>query len=213
MYNYCWDYFPARLHSTKEIIFFLENINNIQKIIHDNPSDLTNYIFGGIYHPYVISDSNHFMNKKINRNINNIIIEISSRKVNYYKNIPLNHYYSKNEHRYDLVEKIITDNEIEDDLNMIIKLCKKIYNENIKIHIIPHLNLKKKSDNDYIFERNQFVTLLEHICNKLNIKIHNIGKYIESNNRDSYLDDYMADSTHYSKDYDKIKYFLISKIN
>ena len=49
MYSYEWKYFSARLHTTKEIIFFLENINNIQKIIDNNPLDLTNKIFGDIY--------------------------------------------------------------------------------------------------------------------------------------------------------------------
>lgn len=37
MYGYKWDYFPARLHSTTEILYFLDNINNIETIINDNP--------------------------------------------------------------------------------------------------------------------------------------------------------------------------------
>jgi hypothetical protein len=81
MYGYDWDYFPARLHTTREIIHFLENINNVRNVIDNNPSVLSNFIFGHIYHPGVIIDSNKFMNKNINKNINKIIMEISSRKV------------------------------------------------------------------------------------------------------------------------------------
>jgi hypothetical protein len=217
MYGYVWDYFPARLHTTKEIIHFLKNIDNIKNVIDNNPNELTNYIFGGIYHPQVINDSTNFINKNINKNINKIIMEISSRKIMYYNDIPLNYFYSQEsniEKQYNLVEKILTDEEIDCDLNYIIKLCKSIFNENIELHIIPHLNLKTKSTLDYICERNNFVNLLEYLCNKYNIKIHNIGKYIENNNNnnDCFLEDYMLDSTHYSKDYDKVKSFLSNEI-
>ena len=213
MYDYDWDYFPARLHTTKEIIFFLENINNINNIIESNPSELTNFIFGDIYNPVVINDSKIFIDKSINTNINKIIIEISSQKVMYYNDIPLNYFYSQDsKEQYNLVEKILTDEEVENDLNYIIKLSKSIFNENIDCHIIPHLNLKTRATFDYIPGRNEFVNLLESLCNKYNIKIHNIGKYIENNNNDSFIEDYMNDSAHYSKDYDKITLFLINEI-
>jgi hypothetical protein len=211
MYDYKWDFFPGRLHTTREIIFFLENINNIEKISIDNPDNLTNLIFGDIYHPGVINDFKKFINKPINKNINKIILEISSRKVMYHNDIPLNHFYSFRNKQYNVV-KILSDEEIELDLYYITKLCKTTFNENIEIHIIPHLNLKTKKNNDYIFERNNFVNLLEHLCNKYNIKIHNLGKYIEKINNESFLEDYMSDSTHYSKDYDKIQEFLIGEI-
>ena len=95
MYGYNWHYFPARLHTTKELIHFLENIDNIKNVIDNNPNGLTNFIFGDIYHPQVINDSTNFINKNINKNINKIIMEISSRKVMYYNDIPLNYFYSQ----------------------------------------------------------------------------------------------------------------------
>ena len=120
MYGYDWDYFPGRLHSTREIIFFLKNINTIEKIINDNPSDLTNSIFGDCYHPAIINQTKQFMNKNINTNINKIIIEISSRKIKYYNNIPLNYFYTPINTQYNIVEKILTDEEVDYDLNYII---------------------------------------------------------------------------------------------
>ena len=73
MYGYDWDYFPGRLHTTREIIFFLENMTNIKNVINNNPPELANCIFGDIYHPGVINDANKFMNKNMNTNINKII--------------------------------------------------------------------------------------------------------------------------------------------
>jgi hypothetical protein len=219
MYGYAWDYFAPRLHTTKEIIHFLENIENIENVINNNPSDLVYQLFGGITNPCVINDYNRFIQTPINKNIKKIILEISSRKIYYYNNIPLNWYYMHYETdslnlicKYNLKYVYISDEDIENDLKYIIKLCKLIFNENIEIHIIPHLNLKIKSTSDYIFKRNNFVNLLDVLCNKYNIKIHNIGKYIENNNNDSFLEDYMSDKTHYSRGYDKVKLFLINEI-
>jgi hypothetical protein len=214
MYDYEWDYFPGRLHTTREIIFFLENINNINSIINSNPGELTNTIFGDIYHPAVINDSLNFINKNVNKNISKIIMEISSRKISYYNDIPINYYYSRDyKEQYNLIDKILTDEEVEDDLIRLISLCKSVFNKNIEIHIIPHLNLKTKSSLDYIYDRNDFINLLVYLCEKYNIKIHNVGKYIENNtNNECFLEDYMEDLTHYSKYYEIIKAFLINEI-
>jgi len=217
MCGYKWDYFPARLHTTKEIIHFLENIDNIKQIIDDNPSDLTDFIFGDIYHKSVKPNSNKFINKNINKNIDKIIFEICSRKIMYYNDIPLNNYYltirGKDKiNKYNITEKILTDEDIENDIKYIIKICKQIFNENIDIHIIPHLNLKTKVSNEYIQGRNELVILLEDLSNKYNLKIHNIGKFIENNNDNCFLEDYMSDSTYYSAYGREIKQFLITEI-
>jgi hypothetical protein len=115
--------------------------------------------------------------------------------------------------KYDLKYVYISDEEIENDLIYIRNLCKSIFNENTELHIIPHLNLKSKALLDYIDERNTFVILLEHLCKKYDVFLHNVGKYIESLNGDTcFIEDYMADSCHYSKDYGKVKLFLINEI-
>jgi hypothetical protein len=222
MYGYDWEYFPARLHTTREMIFFLENINNIDTIINDNDSKLTNFIFGDIYNPGLVNHSKKFIhrftNKNANKNINKIIMEVTSRKVVYYKDIPLNYFYIHNrgfgsqKQTYNLVDKKLTDEEIDCDLQYITNLCKQIFNKNVEIHIIPHLNLKTKSTLDYISDRNNLVSLLERLCNKYNIKIHNIGKYIENNYTDIYLEDYMPNLTHYGNNYEKIRTILTNEI-
>jgi hypothetical protein len=49
-----WDnFFPARLHSTKEIIYFLENINHIKQILNSHSNNISNIIFGDIFHKSV----------------------------------------------------------------------------------------------------------------------------------------------------------------
>jgi hypothetical protein len=62
----------------------------------------------------------------------------------YYNDIPLNHFLLlKYRNSYKLTEKILTNAEVETDLKRIIELCKSVFNENIEIHVIPHLNLKQ----------------------------------------------------------------------
>lgn len=220
MYHFGWESFISRLHTTKEIIFFLENTSNLKQVIDENPIELTNFIFGDIYHRELKDKSIEFINTYNNyKNKKKIILEICSRKVFYYNNIPLSHYYTVTKGNNDLIdkytlkEKILTDEEIENDLICIVQLCKKVFNENVEIHIIPHLNLKTKNTNDYIPDRNTFVNLLEKLCQKYEIKIHNIGKYIENYDPNCYLEDYMSDSTHYSKGFDKVMEFLNNEIN
>ena len=219
MKKYDWSYFPGRLHTTKEIIYFLENIENIETIIEKNPIDLTNLIFGDIYHRRIKEKSIDFFNnnKKI-QPYNKLIVEICSRKIYYYNNIPLNFHYTSIQNsniikKYNLKEKELSDKEIKNDLKYIIKLSQKKFNPFIQIHIIPHLNLKLQSNNEYIQKRKKLVDLLEHLCIKLNLKFHNIGKYIEYDlTKKAVLENYMKDGTHYSFGYEEIKSFLIKNI-
>jgi len=215
MRGYEWNYFPARLHTTKEIIYFLENIDNITNIINNNPQDLTNKIFGDIYHPSVIDSSTRFL-QTFDKNIKTLILEISSRKIFYYNNIPLNYYYVSSTpaliDKYNLKSVVLNDIEIENDLENIICLSQQIFHKNIEVHVIPHLNLRTHKLCDYIPDRNIFVNLLEQLCIKKNIHFHNIGKYIENIDNSSFIEDYMSDSTHYSRGYDLVKRFLIENI-
>jgi len=221
MNGYDWSYFPEIIQTTKEIIIIQENIENIENIINKNPSDLTNLIFGDIYHPCVKKSSKNFIiNYKYNHNISEIykefVLEICSRKIYYFNDIPLNYYYTKRNQsiikKYKLKEKILTNDEIEQDLKYIVKLSKK-FHHSAKINIIPHLNLKLKSTQQYIQKRNELVNLLGDLCIKLNLVCHDIGKYIEHEvQSNEFLEDYMKDGTHYSLNYNLVKLFLKTRI-
>ena len=93
------EHFPARLHTTKEIIYFLENIENINELIKLHNNELINIIFGDLFNPAIIDDANIFLNTKINiKIIQNLFLEISSRNIYYYKNdIPVNAYYTNDD--------------------------------------------------------------------------------------------------------------------
>jgi len=217
-----WTFFPARLHSTKEIIFFLENINNIIDIINNNSDNLTNLIFGDIYHPSVIKLSKDFFAKKYDwTNYDKIILEITSRKCYYYNNIPLNFFYTQKKlatlDKYTLKYVELSDDEIAIDLKFIQILTKNVFHKNCIIHIIPHLNLNTKSTNQKIAGRNELVILLHKLSGDLGFKIHDIGKYIEeinsgSSNSSIILETYMSDSTHYSHGFDLARQFLQKSI-
>ena len=60
--------------------------------------------------------------------------------------------------------------------------------------------------------RKELVDLLENLCNKYSINFHNVGKILENSYDIVYLQDYMSDGTHYSKDISKIKSHLIECI-
>ena len=90
----------------------------------------------------------------------------------------------------------------------------EVFNTNIEIHIIPHLNLKSSALNSYIPKRQELVRLLESICTKFQIKFHDIGKFLETldNPDDKILEIYMRDSTHFSYGYTFVKSFLVDRI-
>jgi hypothetical protein len=47
-------FFGGRLHTTREIIYYLENMHDIQSIVDSNPTELTNIIFGDLLNPQVV---------------------------------------------------------------------------------------------------------------------------------------------------------------
>jgi hypothetical protein len=218
MYEYEWEFFPPRLHTTKEIIHFLEHIDHIQEVIDANPRELAFHIFGGFTHPTVREELIRFFNTPFNKDTKKIILEICSRKLYYYNNVPCSWYYVHDtdpDHlipTYHLQYTYLSDDDIDQDLKRIVELCKEKFHETVEIHVIPHLDLKTKTSGTYIPERHRFVKVLETLCEKYGIPIHNVGAYIESFDSESFLEDYMSDSTHYSKNYDKVKAFLIRTI-
>ena len=221
MSEYKWNFFPGRLHTTKEIIFFIENIDKVKSIIDSNPGDLTNLIFGDIYHPDIKEDSEKIIQSLSlcdKKEIKKLILEISSRSLYYYDKVPLNAFYTKKyiteQDNYDLKLVQLSDLEIENDIKHILELSKRVFNNDVEIHIIPHLNVKSSTLNNYIPKRQELVRLLELICIKFSIKFHDIGKFLETfhNPDDEILELYMNDSTHFSYGYTLVKSFLVDRI-
>lgn len=221
MYGYKWEFFPGRLHTTREIIFFIENIDKVKNIIDSNPSDLTNLIFGDIYNPDIKENSEKIIQSlsvSDKKEIKKLILEISSRSLYYYDTVPLNAFYTEKyiteQDNYNLKLVELSDLEIENDIKHILELSKRVFNNDVEIHIIPHLNLKSSALNSYIPKRQELVRLLESICTKFCIKFHDIGKFLETFHvpDDKILEIYMKDSRHFSYGYTLVKSFLVDRI-
>ena len=221
MYGYKWEFFPGRLHTTREIIFFIENIDKVKNIIDSNPSDLTNLIFGDIYNPDIKENSEKIIQSlsvSDKKEIKKLILEISSRSLYYYDTVPLNAFYTEKyiteQDNYNLKLVELSDLEIENDIKHILELSKRVFNNHVEIHIIPHLNLKSSALNSYIPKRQELVRLLESICTKFCIKFHDIGKFLETFHvpDDKILEIYMKDSRHFSYGYTLVKSFLVDRI-
>lgn len=211
-------YFPPRLHTTKEIIYFLNNINKINELQKIYNNDLLNIIFGDCYHESVKKQFTKFV-KNINSYVNFINIfcaEISSRKLYYHDDIPINYFYTTDEliTKYNLKYHILTDDELKNDIIEINNLVKNIFNENTQFIVITHVDLKLKTTNDYIMDRHVFVNLIETICYQLSIKCINPSLYFQQNDIFYFGDVTKNDTTHYSKKGKQMIYkHIIKSIN
>lgn len=220
MYLHDWDYFPARLYTTREIIYFLQNIHNINDSVSNVPGILINYVFGDMFNPGAFIHQEQMSleslsRKFIEKNKDNftdytdVILEISSLKLYYYKDIPLNAFYVDFINKYvniiddfHITSKELTHSEVIDDLIIIKDLVRKIFN-NAKITIIPHLNLKSVRTNGYIKNRENLTNMLSIITNELKISFFNVGEYLENLNPGIFLETCMPDSYHYIERYEK----------
>jgi hypothetical protein len=182
--------FPPRLHSTKEIIYFLENYDKIELTTPD-----IDYIYADIVHPGVIRDSVEFIKKSntIFNNVDTLVIELCSRKVCIINNIPYSDY--KNNGKF--TSSVLTYDDIKNDLVYIKRLIQNKFNIN-KLLVISHVSLPLKQSNMYINDREQLCTDLENICNELTIDFINPGKlYTNVMNTNLFLEDVLPDTIHY----------------
>ncbi|WP_296866291.1 hypothetical protein [uncultured Methanobrevibacter sp.] len=185
-------HFPARLHTTKEIINFLNNYNKIDLKMVD-----ANYIFGDLVHPICKNDSIAYCNNMnhIFDSVTTIFLEITSRKYILnnglvYNNYYFNFYNSNNDKKIS----IIGDEELFSDLLHIKYLLKNKFGIE-SIVVIPHINLML-DNGEKIVGRDNLVSSLERICKILNIEFLDINKAFPEG---SYFKDFAPDSKHYSK--------------
>ena len=182
-------HFPARLHTTKEIINFLNNYNRI-----DLNMDDANYIFGDLLHPIVRKKSitycynaNHIFDS-----VTTIFLEITSRKYIINNGIVYNNFYynTKNDKKY----MYISDDELYSDLLHIKYLLKNMFGIE-SIVVIPHIDLLL-DNGEKIAARDNLKLSLEKICEILKIEFLDINKAFPEG---SYFKDIAPDSLHYSE--------------
>lgn len=209
--------FPARLHTTTEVLYFLENIGRLSSnLLQEIPEELQNYVFGDIFDPIVKDLSQSFLEKEkeIVSHVTGLVMEVCSRKLYLYDGtIPINNFYI-NCHgghlvkKYDLKLIHLSDDDLSNDLIKIKKLVSKRFpswRQESQIHILPHLSLKTINlQNSYIPERHSLKTILKHTSQTMGIEFHDIGELLEQyhfttlhQENDLFLEDVMKDSLHY----------------
>ena len=79
-------------------LYFSGKYSKPKKCYLSKPTALISLIFGDAYRPSVIEALQRFINYKHNtsRIYTDLILEICSRKIYYFNDIPLNHYYTNN---------------------------------------------------------------------------------------------------------------------
>ena len=221
--------FPARLHSTQEMIFFFENIKNIKTIMKRYPEEIINRIFGDITHSAVKSKTNEFLKSKIDKSITKVFLEVCSRKICYYtdpntnekipikwSNNPLrkhNFTFKELVDKYNISFQELTDDEVEEDLIHLSNIVKQVFNSETQLYIIPNVDLKLQTTKKYIPKRHQLVIELNRLCEKHGFHMVNIAKYLESKQNNVFLEDVMPDGgSHYSKSYKKDLIQYLNKI-
>jgi hypothetical protein len=185
--------FPPRLHSTKEIIYFLENYDRVN-LEHTD----IDYIYADILHPGVIEDSIKFIEKSntIFENIDTLVIEICSRKVCILNNIPYSDY--KNAGKYP--STVLTYDDMKTDLIYIKQLLQSRFNIS-NLLVISHVSLPLKQSNNVILDRENLCFDLENICNELSINFINPAKLYSKNiQNELFLEDVLPDTIHYEND-------------
>lgn len=191
-------HFPARLHTTKEIINFFNNYNKI-----DFNMDDVNSIFGDLLHHSVKKDSITYCYNAdhIFDSVTTIFLEITSRKYKLNNGIVHNYFYYTKEETYQQ----ISDDELFNDLLHIKQLLKNLFGIE-SIVVIPHIDLLL-DNGEKIAARDNLKLSLENICKILKIEFLDINKAFPEG---SYFKDIAPDCLHYSENGKKIVFQYIN---
>lgn len=182
-------HFPARLHTTKEIINFLNNYNKI-----DLNMDDANFIYGDLLHPLVKKDSILYVSnmEHIFDSVTTIFLEITSRKYILKDGVVYNNFYYNKQK--DKPINIIDDDELFSDLLHIKYLLKNLFGID-SIVVIPHIDLLL-DNGEKIAARNDLKHSLEKICETLEIGFLDINNAFP---KGSFFKDIAPDALHYSE--------------
>ena len=157
--------------------------------------------------------------------LENVIVEIASRKVYYWKFnnslIPVSSMAvgqlgsDSLISKYNLTYHELTDDEISADLDVLKNLVSVVFSPLVQLKVILHMDLKLIETNDNIPKRHKLGQLLEKLCSEKNISVFNPGRVTESNCQNipselfqnsecEYLEYWMMDGFHWSKRHDEL---------
>ena len=179
------NFFPPRLHTTAEILNFLNKYITGTLTFNDNVE------FGHAIHPEVIKQSEIFLETKpLNSRCSKMFMEICSNKFGYMGNTIVSDYYSRG-CNLDIVYKKQSIDDIRRDIIEIKYLLSTHFNIN-NVYIITHISIPLKSG-DIIHDRenlkNELLTLSD-IVNVIDISAFMKTKY-------STLEEIFPDSCHW----------------
>lgn len=184
-------HFPARLHTTKEIIQFLHNYNNVSLEEKD-----VKFIYGDLNNPIVIRDSMRYIHamKKIFNDVKVLFLEITSRKYILREGkIYNNFYYNKYNDKYNDKYNTVQDDELYSDLSYIKHLVKNLFGIT-SIVVIPHIDIFL-DDGNKIEARSKLRYSLKKICENLGLFFLDINCAFSDKKFSEVAPDYL----HYSK--------------
>jgi|TARA_R110000803_G_scaffold195438_1_gene258666 hypothetical protein len=207
MYDFQWNSFLGRLHTTREIG---ATISVIGDVLEDRyPKPILTYLFGDLGHPGVGYGYNGtgLVRDQDLKSVKDIIIEVSSNIVQKFhiNNQPVygnTHYLKRDNHMKDTYtgsETItLSPQDIERDIGLINTLIKGKFHHEATLHVIPPLNLKL-NNTDYIESRVINTRALEEACIQHKVNFCNIGKHLEDACKTPTLERFLPTGAHYDK--------------
>lgn len=183
---YFQNYFPPRLHTTKEILQFLSNYNTI-----DLDQKHINIIFGDSIHGEVINKTKAFISDPSITGCDTLCLEICSRKVGRLDGWYVNKFYSDRDKISGVETQVLDDSKLMEDLRQIKEIAFSRFGIK-RIILIPHINLKLRSG-ERIKDRDSLYNFLK---TQSEFEVIDITAFIEETHPELALEDIMPDSLH-----------------
>jgi len=223
MYEFEWNSFLGRVHTTREIG---ATMSVVGEVLEDRyPKPLLTYLFGDLGHPAVGYGYNGtgLVREQDLKSVKDIIIEVSSNIVQKFhiNKQPVygnTHYLKRDLHMKDMYtgsETItLSQQNIERDIGLINTLIKDKFHPEARLHVIPPLNLKLSAADGYIESRVVNTRALEDACIQHKINFCNIGKHLEDVYKNPTLQKFQPNGAWYEPElFDKyVKPYLEGKI-
>ena len=224
-----WNVFPPAMYSTKNIIYFLENVHELSLSFlssHFATDELLDLVFTDMLEsPLESRNSWAFFEHPLDySHVKDITIEISTRKVyigldSMNESIPFNvnglmknsALSSKLMEKYQVTSRSLSDEELSKDLDYINKLIRIQFHDQVRLNVVTHVSLKIKETNAYIPKRHQLTQALEGICKEKGIRVFLPGQFIEQTFKEHvFMEDWLGDTYHWDtsnvrrKEFDKL---------